>query len=195
MALLQKMQEETAQLHRRFLEGQETAGTDLPVAPGTPATPDPGGSVTAVPRLAVLGPLPRHPPLFPLAASVTAEPAFVPAPAGDADDRVAAHTGRGGEREDRLSGRDARPRHGARRRPRHRLHQAGGDPLRPPGATPRRTASSARNTSARCSTLGEIAALPRRGRSRVPDGAGHCYGQRAAAAPLGDVSRQPSSRW
>ena len=26
MALLQKMQEETAQLHRRFLEGQETAG-------------------------------------------------------------------------------------------------------------------------------------------------------------------------
>ena len=46
---------------------------------------------------------------------------------------------RGGEREDRLSGGDARPRHGARRRPRHRLHQTGGDSLRPPGAPPRLT--------------------------------------------------------
>ena len=29
MAVLQRMQEETAQLHRRFLEGQETAGRTI----------------------------------------------------------------------------------------------------------------------------------------------------------------------
>ena len=44
---------------------------------------------------------------------------------------------RGDRREDRLPDRHARPRHAARGRPRHRLHQARRDPLDAPGARPR----------------------------------------------------------
>ena len=91
MALLQKMQEETAQLHRRFLEGQETAGRTFQTLLEHQQRLIQGGSGPAVTTAAptpvyapaVAAPVPA------VAAPVPAEPAFSPAPAGDPDDRIA----------------------------------------------------------------------------------------------------------
>ena len=85
MALLQKMQEETAQLHRRFLEGQETAGRTFQSLLEHQQRLIQGESGTAAP-LALRLPAPVY---VPPTTAVPSEPAFVPAPTGDADDRVA----------------------------------------------------------------------------------------------------------
>ena len=74
----------------------------------------------------------------------------------------------GDRREDRLPGGDARSRHGPRRRSRHRLDQAGGDPLRPAGADSRTRRRSGPSTSARCRPSARSSPISAPARRRAP---------------------------
>ena len=70
-------------------------------------------------------------------------------------------------REDRLSRRDARARHAARRRPRHRLDQAGRDLLGHPGPATRRLAARGPEEIGTLGTLRDIVAFLGRTRCRA----------------------------
>ena len=93
---------------------------------------------------------------------------------------------RGGRREDRLPGRDARAGHGARGRPGHRLDQARRDPRRHPRARARACPRSTPTELARCRTLGQIVESHARRRA-------HRLARRPAT-PAGGAGRAGAAR-
>ena len=175
LVALQKLAEQTAQLHRQFLEGQDRTQQTfqtlleqqqrLSWPRSAAARPAPAPSVaTASVATSLRRPAGDvRPASRPPRPSSAARPigrarhapraALRPAAAAGASRRscstvVAEKTGYPAEMLE-LG-------HAARRRPRHRLDQARRDPLGPPGTAPRRCPSSSPSTSASLRTLGEI---------------------------------------
>ena len=144
------MQEQTAQLHRQFLEGQETAHRTvhllveqhqryLQAALGAAPTPRRLCRRRAAAGLAVFAGRVAAPPRRPAPSR-----RLPPAPAPVADNRRSRKGAFGGDRgEDGLPGGDAGPGHGAGRRPGHRLDQARRDPVGLAGAPARGAAGQA----------------------------------------------------
>ena len=158
-AALQQMQEQTAQLHRQFLDGRRrpsapstcwsssssgccrprwawrrrSAPCPSPLPPAAAARPRP---LPSLPVAASRSPLPRPP-----HAGAAAGPTGRSQPSDSRESRVLAGGDRG---EDGLSGGDAGTGHGAGRRPGHRLHQARRDPVGVAGTAARGAAGQAR---------------------------------------------------